>query len=55
MHFYKLNKLVLNRRVLLLLLVCIRNDIDMNGMSTRIEDELALIIQLQKKIKEQQV
>ena len=35
--------------------MCIRNDFEMNGMSTKLEDELALIIQLQKKIKEQQV
>ncbi|CAL8339629.1 unnamed protein product [Lota lota] len=31
-----------------------KNDFEMNGMSTKLEDELALIIQLQKKIKEQQ-
>ena len=38
-----------------LLSVCIRNDFEMNGMSTKLEDELASIIQLQKKIKGQQV
>lgn len=32
-----------------------RKDFEMNGMSTRIEDEQALVNQLQKKIKELQV
>uniref|UniRef100_A0A8C5AL14 Myosin, heavy chain 7B, cardiac muscle, beta a n=1 Tax=Gadus morhua TaxID=8049 RepID=A0A8C5AL14_GADMO len=31
-----------------------KNDFEMNGMSKKLEDELASIIQLQKKIKEQQ-